>query len=166
MVKEIMKKLITTLALGALATLSVVGQEKEAQNICPIMIETEIDLDEVVEFEGKEVFLCCGGCTRAWEASPLYYFKIGRELKLLPQFETISAELQAKLDKIEYMEQRFCTIKKEAIVHPKSPFVEYEGKKIYFFSKRDIDRKWKGKEKQYFDDARKAGLLPQFDQKK
>lgn len=132
------------------------------QSICPIMVETEIDEEEVVKFEGKTIYMCCGSCIKAWEKNPEYYLKIGRELKLLPQFKEVSKELKEKLDKIKLMDQRHCPLRPECVVSPASPFVEYEGKKIYFFKERDIERKWNKDPKAAFDKARKAGLLPQF----
>jgi len=132
------------------------------QSICPIMVETEIDEEEVVKFEGKTIYMCCGSCIKAWEKNPDYYLKIGRELKLLPQFKEVSKELQEKLDKIKLMDQRHCPLRPECVVSPTSPFVEYEGEKIYFFKERDIERKWNKDPKAAFDKARKAGLLPQF----
>ena len=154
-----MKKKLLVI-LGFLLALPVAYAQE--QSICPLMVETEIDEDEVVEFEGKKVFMCCGSCVRAWNLNPKYYLKVGRELKLLPQFKEISPELEAELAKIELMEQRYCPLRPECVVSPTSPSIEYKGKKIYFFKSRDIERKWKTDPEAAFEKARKAGLLPQF----
>ena len=154
-----MKKTI----LSIVALLAIPFAYSEEQSICPIMIEDEIDEEEVVEFEGKKIFMCCGGCVKAWDSYPKYYLKIGRELKLIPQFKTVSAELEKELEGIELMKQRFCPLRPTAVVSPKSPSIEYQGKKIYFFKERDIARKWKKDPAAAFEKARKAGLLPQFD---
>jgi len=61
------------------------------------------------------------------------------------------------------MGQRFCPIKTDSLVSPKSPSIEYKGKKIYFFKERDIERKWGKDPEKYFSEAKEAGLLPQFD---
>ena len=152
------KKLFMTIA----AVLSLPFVAAEEQSICPLMVETEIDEEEVVKYDGKTIYMCCGSCIKAWDKSPEYYLKIARELKLLPQFKEVSKELQAKLDKITLMEQRHCPLRPECVVAPTSPSIEYEGKKIYFFKERDIERKWKKDPKAAFEKARKAGLLPQF----
>ena len=98
--------------------------------------------------------------------NPKYYLKIARELKLLPQFKTISKELEAELQKIELMPQRYCALRSESLVSPTSPSIEYQGKKIYFFKERDIKRKWEKDPAAAFENARKKGLLPQFDKAK
>ncbi|MEM1443011.1 MAG: hypothetical protein AAGF67_11760 [Verrucomicrobiota bacterium] len=136
-----------------------------AQSMCPIMIETENDGDEVVRYKGKEVFLCCSTCTRMWEANPDYYAKVALTLDLLPQFKDDKEKLLAEdLKDIELLEQRFCPLRPESVVSPDSPFVEYEGKKIYFFRERDIERRWTPSAEEKFAEAREAGLLPQFDE--
>lgn len=133
----------------------------ESQTLCPIMIDDEIDEEEVLVYKGKEVFLCCGGCVKAWEKNPDYYAKASLEVsgdkKLLPQLKGVD------LSHVKLMKQRFCPLRKTAIVGPESPFVMYQGKKIYFFKERDIARKWKRDPNAYFEAARKQGLLPQFD---
>lgn len=135
----------------------------EEQSICPIMVDSEIDEDEVVEFQGKKIYMCCGGCIKAWNLNPKYYLKIARELKLLPQFKVVSKEMEAELEKIVLMPQRYCPLRSESLVSPTSPSIEYQGKKIYFFKERDIERKWKKDPAAAFENARKKGLLPQFD---
>lgn len=156
-----MKKKNILMSLFAVMALPFASAEE--QSICPIMVEDEIDEEEVVEFEGKKIFMCCGSCVKAWNLSPKYYLKIGRELNLLPQFKTVSAALEADLKKITLMPQRYCPLRPTAVIAPTSPSIEYKGKKIYFFKERDIDRKWKKDPEAAFEKARKEGLLPQFD---
>ncbi|MEM6916069.1 MAG: hypothetical protein AAF491_05830, partial [Verrucomicrobiota bacterium] len=86
--------------------------------------------------------------------------KFGMEEGLLPQF---GDETKEKLKDVELMAQRFCPLRPECVVTPNSPSVEYEGKKIYFFRERDIERRWDRNPEEYFEEARAAGLLPQFD---
>jgi len=83
-------------------------------------------------------------------------------MKLIPQVE-VTDELKAKLDKVELMEQRYCPIRSEAIVGPDSPSIEHEGKKIYFFKERDIERKWERSKETILSKALEQGLLPQFE---
>ncbi|MEM7395061.1 MAG: hypothetical protein AAF492_22245, partial [Verrucomicrobiota bacterium] len=71
-----------------------------------------------------------------------------------------------KLPEVKLLAQRFCPLRPTAIVGPESPSIEYKGKKIYFFKKRDIERKWATDPDGHFKKAREAGLLPQFDEKK
>ena len=155
------KNLFITLA----AVFALPFASAEEQSICALMVETEIDEEEVVEFQGKKIFMCCGTCVKAWNLNPNYYFKVGRELKLLPQFKAIPAELEAELAKIKLMDQRHCPLRPECVVSPTSPSIEYKGQKIYFFKEKDIARKWKANPEAAFEKARKAGLLPQFDKK-
>lgn len=140
-----------------------IGVHAAEQTICPIMVDCEIDEEEVVEFEGTVIYMCCGSCISAWERNPIYYLKVGIDLGLIPQFEKPSDELQKKLDKVELLEQRFCPLRPENVISPQSPFVDYKGKRIYFYRDRDIDRRWIGDPDGAFETAREAGLLPQFD---
>lgn len=144
---------------GLSVALLTFGQAEE-QTICPMMIETEIDMEEFVEYEGKTVYLCCGTCASLWEENPDYYVKFGMEEGLLPQFGEGTKE---KLKDVELLAQKFCPLRPECVVNPNSPSVEYEGKTIYFFRERDIERRWDRNPEEYFKEAREAGLLPQFD---
>jgi YHS domain-containing protein len=152
-----------SLILSLIALFTLPFAYAEEQSICPIMVEDEIDQDEVVEFEGKKIYMCCGGCVKAWNLNPKYYLKVARELKLVPQFASVSPELEKELAGIELMKQRFCPLRPTAVVSPTSPSIEYKGKKIYFFKERDITRKWERNPEAAFEKAKKAGLLPQFD---
>jgi len=52
--------------------------QAEEQTLCPIMVEDEIDEEEVVEFEGQTIYMCCGSCVKAWDTNPKYYLKVAR----------------------------------------------------------------------------------------
>lgn len=143
------------LATWTAITSSLIGSE---QTMCPMMIDAEIDIQEVVEYEGKEIYLCCSACLRAFKANPDYYVKIGIQKELLPQFDSMPENLES----LELMQQRFCPIRNTSIVGPSSPSIEYNGKTVYFFKERDI-RRWNRDPEGMFQKARSKGLLPQFD---
>ncbi|MEM1295908.1 MAG: hypothetical protein AAGH89_11125 [Verrucomicrobiota bacterium] len=159
-----MKKHTTAFAiLSALFLGSAIAEE---QTICPMMVDTEIDKSDegFVEYKGVTVWMCCGSCTSGWEDAPDYYLKVALEMDLLPQFADQKEALEEELKDIELMAQRFCPLRPESVISPKSAFVEYEGKKIYFFKERDIERRWAPDPAAKFAEARAAGLLPQFDE--
>ena len=131
----------------------------EKQLLCPIMTEDEIDEEEVVQYKGQKVFMCCGTCVKEWNKNPDYYAKIAQTMKLVPQIAKVD------LSSIKLMPQRFCPLRTDRVVHPGSPTVTYKGKKIYFFKESDIKRKWNRDPEGYFEKARESGLLPQFDEK-
>ena len=131
----------------------------EKQVLCPIMTEDEIDEEEVVQYKGQKVFMCCGTCVKEWNKNPDYYAKIAQTMKLVPQIAKVD------LSSVKLMPQRFCPLRNDRVVHPGSPTVTYKGKKIYFFKESDIKRKWTRDPDAYFEKARKAGILPQFDEK-
>lgn len=130
---------------------------QEKNKVCPIMTEDEIDEEEVVEFEGQKVYLCCTKCSKIWKKNPKYFLKAS--LDRLPQFKGKEASLG--LDKVELLEQRFCPIRKTSIVSPDSPSTEYKGVKVYFFDERALDR-WKKDPDAAAKAAIEAGLLPQL----
>ena len=129
------------------------------QKLCPIMVEDEIDVEEVVEYRGTKIYMCCGSCVKTWKKNPDYYAKaaITIDPKLLPQVK------REDLKDVKLMPQRFCVIRNDTLVSPDSPSITYKGKKIYFFKERDIERRWKPDPEAIFKKARAAGLLPQFD---
>ena len=102
------------------------------------MVEDEIDEEEVVEFEGKKVYLCCGGCVKKWNKSPKYYIKAMADM--LPQFKGMEKQLQ--LEKVELMAQKFCPVYKDRVVTPDSPSVDFNGKTIFLYS-TGAARRWK-----------------------
>lgn len=129
--------------------------------ICPIMIEDEIDTEEAVKFEGKNVYLCCGKCVKIWNSNPKYFIKTS--LDLLPQFKGIEEKL--KLNEVKLMPQKFCPVYKDRIVTPDSPSMEIQGKKVYVWSTSSI-RRWNRSPEESLTEALEAGLLPQFPENK
>lgn len=139
-------------------TLALFGTPVFGENkLCPIMVEDEIDEEEVVEFEGKKVYLCCGGCVKRWNKSPKYYIKAMAEM--LPQFKGMEKQLQ--LDQVELMAQKFCPVYPDRVVSPESPSVELNGKKIFLYS-TGAARRWKRDPEGYVKKAVELGILPQF----
>ncbi len=124
------------------------------------MVEDEVDPEEVVEYAGQKVLMCCGTCVKAWNTNPDYYAKVGVEMDLLPQIK----ELPEAAQKIELLAQRFCPLRPDSVIGPDSPSIEYQGQKIYFFKERDIARRWERDAEAAFASAREKGLLPQFDE--
>ena len=144
----------TTILLSILLPTIALADNK----LCPIMIEDKIDQEEFVEHEGKKVYFCCTTCVKAWKKAPNYYIKVmGKEA--LPQFVGMDEKL--KLSEIELLPQKFCPIYTDSIVTPESPFLEIEGKKVYFFKKRGISR-WEKDAEGNLKKALQTGLLPQF----
>ena len=131
----------------------------EKQVKCPIFVDDEIDEEEVVEYKGKKVYMCCGTCVKEWNKNPDYYAKVAQSMKIAPQLANFD------LKNIKLMPQRFCPLRNDRVVHPDSPSITFKGKKIYFFKESDIKRRWNSDPEEAFAKARKAGLLPQFDQK-
>ena len=126
---------------------------------CPIFVDDEIDEEEVVEYKGQKVYMCCGTCVKEWNKNPDYYAKVAQSMKIAPQLANFD------LKNIKLMPQRFCPLRNDRVVHPDSPSITFKGKKIYFFKESDIKRRWNSDPEGAFAKARKAGLLPQFDQK-
>tara|TARA_B100000963_G_scaffold143066_1_gene124565 strand:- start:280 stop:792 length:513 start_codon:yes stop_codon:yes gene_type:complete len=136
----------------ALFGLPLFGENK----LCPIMVEDEIDEEEVVVFEGKKVFLCCGGCVKKWNKSPKYYIKAMADM--LPQFKGM--ENQLRLDEVELMAQKFCPVYQDRVVTPESPSVELNGKKVFLYSTGAVKR-WNRDPEKYIRKAVQLGILPQ-----
>ncbi|MCW1915070.1 hypothetical protein OJ996_15900 [Luteolibacter sp. GHJ8] len=133
-----------------------------ANNKCPMMTEDEVEEDNEVEFKGVPVALCCGKCSKIWEADEkvaAYYVKVATELGLLPQFKGKEKELG--LDTIELLPQRYCAIHQKSLISPSSPFVEYQGQKVYFFNDKAKQR-WEKDPEAAAKKAIDAGVLPQL----
>ena len=161
--KAIFKKLIAPIAPASFGFVLVASTASaNADNkMCPIMIEDEIDEDEVVEFKGKKVYLCCDKCTDMWEKRATYFIKSSPDL--LPQFKGMEKELE--LDKVELLPQKYCPIYKGHIITPDSPSLEVNGKKVYFWTKTAI-RRWNRNAEGSLKKALAAGVLPQFPENK
>ena len=157
-----MKLIHKAIALVAGLTFTTsVAFAKDENEICPIMIEDEIDDEESSEYEGKTVYFCCTTCKKIFDKNPKYIIKIAADS--LPQFKGMEDKL--KLSEVKLLDQKFCPMYPDSIVTPDSPSVEYKGKKIYFFKKRAVD-KWEKDPDGNFKKATEAGLLPQFDENK
>ena len=98
------------------------------------MIEEEIDLEdfEIVVYKGVKVLMCCSTCKKMWAQNPDYYAKVS--VKEAPQLVKVASK------DIKPMKQLFCPVYTDTRVHPKSPSMEYEGKKIYFCKDRALKR--------------------------
>ena len=126
MLKTVFAKtlMMAAFAVGLVAT----AEAAPAQKICPLMIEDEIDEEEFVVYKGVKVYTCCGTCKKLWAQNPDYYAVVS--VKQAPQLMAVSSK------KFKPMKQRFCRGYTDTRVHPKSPSMEYEGKKIYFSKDR------------------------------
>ncbi len=66
------------LASGILATEDAAKQaapaEKKAQTECPVM-GGKINKSLFIDFEGKRIYVCCGGCIDKVKADPAKYIK-------------------------------------------------------------------------------------------
>ncbi len=125
---------------------------------CALMKGDAIDPEEFSEVLGVKVYFCCGACVKAFDSATAYY------IKALPQLAKMFTDSQKKelgVEKVELLAQRFCPIYSERVVNPTSKSIEYNGKKIYFWSS-GAERRWKRNPDQYFKDAMEKGLLPQF----
>ncbi|HEY1120036.1 MAG TPA: hypothetical protein VGE67_00485 [Haloferula sp.] len=133
-----------------------------ANNKCPMMTEDEVEEDHQVDFKGTPIALCCGKCEKMWKAdenAASYYVKVATELGLLPQFKGKEKELG--LDTIELLPQRFCPIHQKTLITPSSPFVEYQGVKVYFFNEK-AKGTWEKDPEAAAKKAIDAGILPQL----
>ena len=120
--------MVATLFLG----IAVTTQAAPKQKICPLMIEDEIDEEEFIIYKGVKVFTCCGSCKKMWKQNPDYFAVVSVEQA--PQLKAVASK------KIKPMAQKFCPVYTDTRVHPKSPSIEYKGKKIYFCKARAVTR--------------------------
>ena len=130
----IMKQTITATLVCAFFTCAIALSAYAApkQTLCPLMIEDEIDEEEFIIYKGVKVFTCCGSCKKMWKQNPDYYAVVS--VKQAPQLAKVASK------KIKPMKQLFCPVYTDTRVHPKSPFIEYKGKKIYFCKYRAVIR--------------------------
>ena len=96
------------------------------------MIEDEIDAEEFILYKSVKVFMCCGTCKKMWTQNPDYFAVVSK--KQAPQLATVASK------KIKPMKQLFCPVYTDTRVHPKSPSLEHNGKKIYFCKTRAVTR--------------------------
>ena len=129
-----MKKLTNPLFLimGLVAGFAFTSQAADKQTLCPIMIEDEIDTEEFVEYKGVKVFMCCGTCVKMWDKNPDYFAAVSKEQA--PQLEKVAPK------DVKPMKQLFCPVYTDTRVHPKSPFIEHKGTKVYFAKTRAKSR--------------------------
>ena len=130
MLKHVFTK--TLIVAAFLTGIAVTTQAAPAQKMCPLMIEDEIDEEEFVIYKGVKVYTCCGSCKKIWAQNPDYYAVVS--MKQAPQLKAVASKT------IKPMAQRFCPVYSDTRVHPKSPFMEYKGKKIYFSKERALTR--------------------------
>ncbi|MBP7950529.1 MAG: hypothetical protein KA004_12815 [Verrucomicrobiales bacterium] len=150
-----LRTLFAALLLAVSFSGSVFADDKNAK--CPLMTDDDADPEYTVEYEGKQVILCCDKCAKHWKGNEKYVIKAS--LDLLPQFKDMAAKLG--LDKVELLPQRFCPIKTHNLVTPDSPSVEYKGKKVYLWDKKAVE-KWNKDPDGCAQKAIEAGLLPQL----
>ena len=129
-----MKKLISNVIVMAaiVAGFAFTTEAAPAQKLCPLMIEDEIDVEEFLVYKGVKVFVCCGTCKKMWVQNPDYYAVVAQEQA--PQLKAVASK------DIKPMDQKFCPVYTDTRVHPKSPFIEHDGKKIYFSKTRAKSR--------------------------
>ena len=130
MLKHVFTK--TLIVVAFLMGIAVTPQAAPAQKICPLMIEDEIDEEEFVVYKGIKVYTCCGTCKKLWSQNPDYYAVVSVEQA--PQLKAVASKT------IKPMAQLFCPVYTDVRVHPKSPSMEYKGKKIYFKNDRGMGR--------------------------
>jgi hypothetical protein len=129
---EMLKHVITSALLAMILMLGINASAADLpkQKICPLMIEEEIDPEdfEVVNYKGVKILMCCSTCKKMWAQNPDYYAVVS--VKEAPQLKAVASK------EIKPMKQLFCPVYTDTRVHPKSPSMEYEGKKIYFCKDR------------------------------
>lgn len=125
------------------------------QTKCPLMINDEIDTEESVVVEGKEIGFCCGTCVRKFEENKAYYIKA---IEYLNKLFTPEQRKKLGVDDVVLLQQRYCPIYPDRIVNPNCPSVEYKGMKIYFWSSSAV-RRWNRDPERYYQDAVKSGVL-------
>ena len=150
-------RLLLFLILGfPVATFAAPKNEK-----CPLMTAEDVDSEQLVEYEGITVLLCCQECRKLFNANPKYVIKAS--IELLPQFEAMKDKLE--LDKVKLLDQRYCPINRTHLITPASPAVDYKGVKIYLWDK-DAVAEWKKDPDGCAKRGREAGLLPQLKEEK
>lgn len=79
--------------------------EKKTQIECPIM-GNKVNKNLFVDYEGKRVYVCCGGCIEKVKSDPAKYIKEleakGIVLDEAPKDKSASSESKASSPKIEH----------------------------------------------------------------
>ncbi len=96
------------------------------------MVDTYIDEEEFIIYRGVKVFMCCGTAKKMWKYNPDYFAVVGAAQA--PQLKAVASK------KIKPMKQLFCPVFTAFRVHPKSPFIEHKGKKIYLCKTLAVSR--------------------------
>jgi YHS domain-containing protein len=122
---------------------------------CPLMVEDEIDPEESVTVEGREIEFCCGTCVRKFEENKAYYIKA---VKYLNEIFTPDQRKKLGVNDVVLLQQRRCPIYPDRIINPNSPTVEYKDMKIYFWSSSAV-RRWNRDPEKYYQAAKAAGIL-------
>ena len=94
--------------------------EDIVQELCPVM-GGPINKDIFIEYKGKKVYFCCGGCDDMFLKEPEKY------IDKLPQFKDVKNEAEKVL---AAGQQTKCPVMGGDI--NKDIFIEYKGKKVYF----------------------------------
>ena len=97
------------------------------------MVDRQVDGEEIVEYKGTKIELCCSACVKKFKKDPDYYVKLTKGL--LPQIPEKLVSEDLKL-----MDQKFCLVYNDRVVSPKSYKYKYEGKEYFFWSNSAIQR--------------------------
>lgn len=97
------------------------------------MVDRQVDGEEIVEYKGTKIELCCSACVKKFKNDPDYYVKLTKGL--LPQIPEKLVPEDLKL-----MDQKFCLVYDDRVVTPKSYKYKYEGKEYFFWSNSAIQR--------------------------
>jgi YHS domain-containing protein len=124
--------ILPELSLEELLAFSALAREAPKQTRCPLMVDDEIDMEEFVVFKGVKVYMCCGSCKETWAKNPEYFAVVCQ--KQAPQLKAVASK------EIKPLRQLFCPVYANMRVHPKSLFIEHEGRTIYFSKKRAVSR--------------------------
>ena len=77
------------------------------------MVDRQVDGEEIVEYKGTKIELCCSACVKKFKKDPDYYVKLTKGL--LPQIPEKLVSEDLKL-----MDQKFCLVYNDRVVTPKS----------------------------------------------
>ena len=88
------------------------------------MVDRQVDGEEIVEYKGTKIELCCSACVKKFKKDPDYYVKLTKGL--LPQIpeKLVSEDL-------ELMDQKFCLVTTIGWSHPKATNTNTREKSIF-----------------------------------